>query len=81
MEFPERFSNLPEYTWPRMRALLDPHTPGGEVVNLTIGEPSHAFPNFLVDAIKERVSLFGDYPNNYGTPELLGAIGGWIDQR
>ena len=81
MEFPERFSNLPEYTWPRMRALLDPHTPGGDVVNLTIGEPSHAFPDFLVDAIKERVSLFGDYPNNYGTPELLGAIGGWIKRR
>ena len=81
MEFPERFSNLPEYTWPRMRALLDPHIPGGEVVNLTIGEPSHAFPDFLVDAIKERVSLFGDYPNNYGTPELLGTIGNWIKRR
>ncbi len=81
MEFPERFSNLPEYTWPRMRALLDPHTPGGEVVNLTIGEPNHAFPDFLARKIDERVASFGDYPNNYGTPELLGAIAGWIQRR
>ncbi|MDA8586430.1 aminotransferase class I/II-fold pyridoxal phosphate-dependent enzyme [Rhodobacteraceae bacterium] len=81
MEFPERFSNLPEYTWPRMRALLDPHTPGGEIVNLTIGEPNHAFPTFLIDAINERAAYFGDYPANYGSPELLAAISAWIGRR
>jgi N-succinyldiaminopimelate aminotransferase len=28
MTFPERFSNLPDYAFPRLRALLDPHPPG-----------------------------------------------------
>ena len=37
--FPERFSNLPAYAFPRLRALLDHHTPGGEVIHMTIGEP------------------------------------------
>ena len=81
MAFPERFSNLPEYTWPRLRSLLDVHAAGGEVVNLTIGEPRHAFPEFLGDAIAESVALFGRYPANNGTDELLAAITGWIAGR
>ena len=31
MQGPERFSNLPEYAFPRLRALLDHHAPGGAV--------------------------------------------------
>ena len=41
--FPERFSNLPEYAFPRLRALLDHIEPGGEVTHMTIGEPKHPF--------------------------------------
>ena len=40
--FPERFSNLPAYAFPRLRALLDVHEPGGPVMHMTIGEPKHA---------------------------------------
>jgi len=39
MVYPERFSDLPEATWPRLRGLLDARTPGGDVINMTIGEP------------------------------------------
>ena len=81
MAFPERFSNLPEYTWPRLRALLDVHEPGGEVVNLTIGEPRHAFPDFVPDIIAETAAEFGRYPANNGTSALLGAITDWIGRR
>jgi N-succinyldiaminopimelate aminotransferase len=44
MVFPERFSNLPDYAFPRLRKLLDVHEPGGEPISMTIGEPRHAFP-------------------------------------
>ena len=47
MAFPERFSNLPDYAFPRLRKLLDAHAPGGEPIAMTIGEPRHAMPDFV----------------------------------
>ena len=79
--FPERFSNLPEYAFPRLRALLDSHAPGGDVVHMTIGEPKHAFPAWITDIIAENAHEFGRYPINEGTPELRQAISGWIKRR
>lgn len=79
--FPERFSNLPAYAFPRLRALLDAHAPGGPVVHMTIGEPKHAFPDWIDKVIAENVADFGRYPPNEGAPELLAAIGGWIGRR
>ncbi|NVK12625.1 MAG: aminotransferase class I/II-fold pyridoxal phosphate-dependent enzyme [Rhodobacteraceae bacterium] len=81
MDFPERFSNLPAYAFPRLRALLDHHTPGGDVVHMTIGEPKHAFPAWVTDVIAENAAGFNHYPNNDGTSELLGAISDWINRR
>lgn len=81
MVFPERFSNLPAYAWPRLRALLDPVSPGGEPINLTIGEPRHAFPDFVAETIAEHAATFGNYPANDGAPELLTAISDWLTRR
>lgn len=81
MTFPERFSNLPEYAFPRLRSLLDSHEPGGEVMHMTIGEPKHAFPHWVTDIIAEHAEGFGKYPPNDGSPELMGAISDWIMRR
>ena len=61
MNFPERFSNLPPYAFPRLRALLDHHTPGGDVVHMTIGEPKHSFPAWVTDVIAENAAGFNNY--------------------
>ncbi|OWU86702.1 aspartate aminotransferase [Oceanicola sp. 22II-s10i] len=79
--YPERFANLPAYAFPRLRALLDPHPAGGPVVNMTIGEPKHPFPDWVSQVLAENVDGFGVYPPNDGTPELLDAIGAWISRR
>lgn len=81
MVFPERFSNLPEYAFPRLRRLLDGHSPGGEVLHMSIGEPKHAFPAWIGDVISENLDGFGQYPPNHGTPELRAEIGNWITRR
>ncbi|WP_146347059.1 aminotransferase class I/II-fold pyridoxal phosphate-dependent enzyme [Phaeobacter marinintestinus] len=81
MDFPERFSNLPAYAFPRLRALLDVHEPGGEVVHMTIGEPKHAFPAWVTDVIARNAAGFNSYPANDGTPDLLGAIADWVQLR
>lgn len=79
--FPERFSNLPEYAFPRLRALLDGHPPGGDVLHMSIGEPRHPFPPWVTDIIAEHASEFGRYPVNEGTPGLRRAICDWVARR
>ena len=79
--FPERFSNLPAYAFPRLRSLLDHHEPGGDVVHMTIGEPKHIFPDWVSGIIAENAAGFNKYPPNDGTPELQGAIADWLKRR
>jgi N-succinyldiaminopimelate aminotransferase len=81
MTYPERFSNLPAYAWPRLRALLDVHEPGGDPITMTIGEPRHPFPAFVSDVLAASVGEFAKYPTNEGAPELLAAICGWVTRR
>lgn len=81
MNFPERFSNLPVATWPRLRALLDTPTEATDVINMTIGEPRHAFPSFVGDILAASLSSLGQYPNNNGTESLLIAIRGYLKRR
>ncbi|RLK00551.1 aminotransferase class I/II-fold pyridoxal phosphate-dependent enzyme [Ruegeria conchae] len=81
MNYPERFSNLPEYAFPRLRALLDHHQPGGDIVHMTIGEPKHDFPPWVTDVIMENAAGFQGYPPNEGSPELRAAIADWVNRR
>jgi aspartate/methionine/tyrosine aminotransferase len=81
MAFPERFSNLPDYAFPRLRKLLDAHAPGGDPIAMTIGEPRHPMPDFVGPILAANLAGFGVYPPNDGTPELLSAITGWIQRR
>ena len=81
MTFPERFSHLPDYAFPRLRKLLDHHAPGGEAISMTIGEPRHAMPDFVGPILAANLDGFAIYPPNDGTPELLAAISGWIGRR
>jgi aspartate/methionine/tyrosine aminotransferase len=79
--FPERFANLPEYAFPRLRTLLDAHAPGGDVVHMTIGEPRHPMPDFVARIIAETADGFAKYPPNDGTPELRTAFTDWLARR
>ncbi|MEM6408032.1 MAG: aminotransferase class I/II-fold pyridoxal phosphate-dependent enzyme [Pseudomonadota bacterium] len=81
MTYPERFSNLPPYAFPRLRTLLGGLEPGGAPVNMTIGSPMHAFPGWITDIIAQNTDGFGGYPPNDGTPELRAAISDWIKRR
>ncbi|BDW84091.1 aspartate aminotransferase [Roseicyclus marinus] len=81
MMFPERFSNLPDYAFPRLRKLLDAYPAGGSVIHMSIGEPRHAFPAWVGDEIAGALDGFGRYPPNDGTPELQTAIARWIARR
>ncbi|PWR01853.1 aspartate aminotransferase [Meridianimarinicoccus roseus] len=81
MQEPERFSDLPPYAFPRLRALLDVHPPGGDPLAMSIGEPKHAFPAWVTDEITAHAHEFNRYPVNEGRPELLTAICDWLGHR
>lgn len=81
MNFPERFANLPDYAFPRLRALLDGHEPGGPGLHMTIGEPQHEFPDWVAQEVADTAAGFRRYPPNEGSAELRQAIAGWIRRR
>lgn len=77
----ERFSDLPEYAFPRLRNLLSGIQPPEDPIVMTIGEPRHALPDFVGPIMAEHIGEFGKYPSNEGIPDLLQAISGWIARR
>lgn len=81
MQSPDRFTDLPAYAFPRLRALLDAHEPGDAPLAMSIGEPRHAFPPWIMEIIAQNSDGFGRYPPNDGTPELRTAYCGWIQRR
>ncbi|OSP55091.1 aspartate aminotransferase [Pseudoruegeria sp. SK021] len=81
MQYPDRFSDLPPYAFPRLRGLLDAHPPGGAPIFMSIGEPKHPFPEWVGQIFADHVGEFGKYPPNDGMPELLSAIADWANRR
>ncbi len=81
MQFPTRFEDLPEYAFPRLRALLKGVEPGGPVVAMSIGEPQHAIPDFVPGIMLEHSATLNKYPPNEGISELRQAISGWLGRR
>ena len=81
MQAPERFSDLPEYAFPRLRALLSDVEPGGDELAMSIGEPRHPLPDFLARTLSNEIAGFGRYPANNGSDALLFAISSWISGR
>jgi aspartate/methionine/tyrosine aminotransferase len=65
----------------RLRDLVAGIEPGASPIDMTIGEPRHGVPGILAPALAERIADYGKYPPITGTPELVGAIGAWIERR
>ncbi|WP_371155642.1 aminotransferase class I/II-fold pyridoxal phosphate-dependent enzyme [Jannaschia sp. 2305UL9-9] len=82
MNSPQRFAELPEYAFPRLRTLLGDLAPGHDApVEMTIGDPRHAPPAFVAEVIAAHSAGFMGYPPNDGAPALLQACAGWLSRR
>jgi len=81
MDYPERFENLPLYAFSRLRELLDGVEPGDREISMSIGEPTHSFPEWVTDIIVQNAEGFNDYPANEGIPELKKQIVDWLHRR
>ncbi len=74
---------LPDYPFPRLRALLDPHEPpqGIEPLHMSIGEPKHKAPTLVDEILQSQAGNWGSYPPVLGTPEFRHAMTDWLKQR
>jgi len=75
--------HLQPYPFERLAALRRPLTPNPALspINLSIGEPQHATPAIVLDALREHLPLLSKYPATKGTDDLREAIAGWLARR
>ena len=74
---------LKPYPFEQLSALLSGIQPPASVtpIPLSIGEPQHAPPPFVLDALTEHMGLIAKYPTTKGTETLRSAIASWLNQR
>ena len=75
------FDTLPASPFTRLRALLDDVTPCLAPVSLALGEPQHAPPDFVLQALKQNLDDYGRYPPIGGTPAWQEAVRSWLKRR
>ncbi len=79
-----RLSELQPYPFEKLRLLLaQANTPPTHLnlINLSIGEPKHATPRLIVEAMQSAMDGLSVYPPTKGDPILRGAIADWIARR
>ena len=74
---------LQPYPFQRLRDLFKGTTPNPAYapVNLSIGEPKHATPQLIKDALVDNLAGLASYPTTIGALTLREAISNWISRR
>ncbi|WP_124553243.1 succinyldiaminopimelate transaminase [Methylophilus methylotrophus] len=76
-------NHLQPYPFQRLRDLFQGLTPNPAYshVNLSIGEPKHATPSIISEALANNLSGLASYPTTIGVPALREAINLWLQRR
>ncbi|MBS0395002.1 MAG: succinyldiaminopimelate transaminase [Proteobacteria bacterium] len=76
-------ARLQPYPFERLERLLAGVEPaaGRAPIALSIGEPKHAPPALLVEALTAALGALGTYPATAGLPEFRRACAGWLERR
>ena len=79
----DRLDRLGDYSFDRLRALLDSHTPrvNEPVLSLALGEPQHPPPPMVKEIIDGASELWGKYPPVWGAPDFRISVRDWLTQR
>ncbi|CAA0078675.1 LL-diaminopimelate aminotransferase [Zhongshania aliphaticivorans] len=78
----QHLHSLQAYPFEKLRALFDGIAPPAlSPIALSIGEPKHASPQFVSDAITQNLDKLSNYPTTKGLPALRQAISDWACQR
>ena len=76
-------TQLQPYPFEKLRALLGSVKPAADkrAIALSIGEPKHASPAFVAQAMTDNLDKLAVYPSTLGLPALRQAIGQWCERR
>ncbi len=78
-----RLNQLQPYPFQKLRELFAGVTPNPafSAINLSIGEPKHATPEFIKDALTDNLFGLSNYPVTQGSEALREAIADWCLMR
>ncbi|MEW6332234.1 MAG: succinyldiaminopimelate transaminase [Pseudomonadota bacterium] len=78
-----RLASLQPYPFQRLAQLLQGVTPPADKkpIRLSLGEPQHAAPAFVLEALTSHFAGLSHYPVTKGSAELRRAIAGWATRR
>ena len=76
-------ARLQPYPFERLARLLAGATPPATVAHipLSIGEPKHSAPPFVVEALVSALGALGTYPSTAGLPEFRRSVAAWLARR
>ncbi|MCM8622286.1 MAG: succinyldiaminopimelate transaminase [Candidatus Accumulibacter sp.] len=76
-------SKLQPYPFEKLRQLFTGVTPNPQYreIRLSIGEPQHATPAFIKDALSAGLGGLASYPSTLGSGELRRSIAAWLQRR
>ena len=76
-------NRLQPYPFQKLAALFREVTPNPDyrAISLSIGEPKHATPQFIKDALTANLDGLANYPTTAGSDALRHAIAGWLAKR
>ena len=74
---------LHPYPFQRLSSLFSGLSPDTEKkhIALSIGEPKHKAPEFIIDTLNENMAHLSSYPATAGLPELRNTIASWLSRR
>jgi N-succinyldiaminopimelate aminotransferase len=78
-----RLCELHAYPFERLALLKAGVTPPAHLphIAMSIGEPQHAPPPLVIEALHRSLAALGSYPATAGTPELRAACARWLERR
>ncbi len=77
-----RLDSLQPYPFERLRLLLSGvERPDASAIRLSVGEPQHATPIVVLDALQRNLDGLSSYPLTSGSDRLRQAIAGWFMRR
>jgi len=76
-------SKLQPYPFEKLRRLFEGVTPATDLsaVRMSIGEPQHATPAFIKEALTAGLGGLANYPTTAGSDSLRATIAAWIGRR
>ncbi|MBS0422121.1 MAG: succinyldiaminopimelate transaminase [Proteobacteria bacterium] len=78
-----RLDRLHAYPFERLARLKAGVTPPAHLqhIAMSIGEPQHTPPAFVLEALRQNLHRLGSYPATAGMPEFRASAAGWLQRR